>query len=569
MINNLSSKARRRRASRRAVFAAGIAVLPVTSAVAQVILPPQSDISRQRVEPLPLPSNAFDFRIQSPEKSAVPRAIDEVEFSVTSIKVIGATYFTGDEVHAIFAPLEGRKIVLQDLRDAAEKLEDKYRAEGFFLTRVFVAPQKVQNGELQVQVLEGYINQVFVDGPNPASTRLAEGVVGPITKDRPTRFSDLERRMLILNDMPGVTGSTVLQQGGALGSSEMLVTAGRTPNQYRATFANTSSAILGPLSYSLGGTIFQPLGRPGALDVTFSAAGERLKELRSANLRYATPLNTHGFIGSIGGLIAFARPGGVVADLDVRSNVLSLNARVRAPLLRGRSNSIYLDLGIALNRNKTNILGELVSDDRSTVAEATMSWQQANWLSGDTNVSLSLSQGLPLLGANDATAELASVKGFQPKFQRLVYSLQRTQRLTQRLSVQVNVQGQYTTDRLVSGETISFGGSAIGRGYDPSLIGGDRGLGVSGELRYALPYALPKLVEGMQLYTFADSASATTLAYDVDPKVTNKISSLGIGVRMVVIGRVNLDLQGAQARRTVANDERNEKRFNLNALVAF
>jgi len=550
-------------------MAVGLTVLSATTAVGQVVLPPQSDISRQRVEPLPLPPNAYDFRIQSPEKSAIPRAIDEVEFSVASIKVTGATYFPADEVNAIFAPLEGRKIVLQDLRDAAQKLEDRYRAEGFFLTRVFVAPQKVENGELQVQVLEGYINQVFVDGPNPASTRLAEGVVGPITKDRPTRFSGLERRMLILNDMPGVTGSTVLQQGGVPGSSEMLVTAGRTPNQYRATFANTSSDILGPLSYSLGGTIFQPLGRPGALDVTLSAAGERLKELRSANARYAMPLNTHGLIGSIGGLIAFARPGGAVADLDVRSNVLSLNARLRTPLLRGRANSIYLDLGLALNRNRTTILGELISDDRSTVAEAMLSWQQANWLSGDTNVSLSLFQGLGLFGANDASAEFSSVQGFQPNFQRLVYSLQRTQRLTPRISLQVNVQGQYTTDRLTSGETISFGGTAIGRGYDPSLIGGERGLGLSGELRYALPYTLPTLIEGVQFYSFGDFARATTLAYEAEPKSTNKISSLGLGVRFVVFGKVNLDLQGAQARRSVTSGERNEKRFNLNALVAF
>ncbi len=569
MISKRLSRARRRLAAGRPAIMASLAVLPATSAYAQVVLPPQSDISRQRVEPLPLPSNAFDFRIQSPEKSAVPRAIDEVEFSVASIKVTGATHFSAEEVHAFFVPLEGRKIVLQDLRDAAQKLEDRYRAEGFFLTRVFVAPQKVENGELQVQVLEGYIKEVFVDGPNPASTRLAEGIIGPITQNQPTRFSELERRMLILNDMPGVTGSTVLQQGGALGSSEMLVTAGRTPDQYRATFANTSSHILGPFSYSLGGTFFQPLGRPGALDVTLSGAGAHMKELRSANARYAMPLNAHGFIGSIGGLIAFARPGGEVAALDVRSNVLSINARVRAPLLRSRPNSIYLDLGLALNRNKTTILGDLISDDRSTVAEATLSWQQANWLSGATNVSLSLFQGLPLFGANGAAAELASVRGFQPKFQRLVYSLQRMQRFTPRLSMQVNVQGQYTTDRLASGETISFGGPSIGRGYDPSLIGGERGLGVSGELRYALPYALPKLVEGVQLYTFADSASATTLAYDVDPKVKNKISSLGLGVRSVLVGRVNLDLQGAQARRTVANDERNEKRFNLNALVAF
>ena len=462
-----------------------------------------------------------------------------------------------------------RKIVLQDLRDAAQKLEDRYRAEGFFLTRVFVPPQQVQGGVLQVQVLEGYIGDVFVDSPNSASTRLIEKLMAPVPKERPAKFNSLERRMLLINDIPGLSGTTVLQQGGALGSSEILVSAVKVPNQYRATFSNTSSELIGPLSYSLGGTISQPFDRPGALDVTLSASGERLKELRSLNGRYAMPIGARGIVGSFGGLIAFARPGGAVAALDVRSRVMSFNARMRFPIVRSRANSVYLDVGVALNRNKTSILGETLSDDRSTVAEATLSWQQANWLSGDTNVSLSLFQGLTVLGANDATAPLASVLGFEPRFQRLVYTLQRNQRIVPRVSAQLNVQGQYTTDRLASGETISFGGPSIGRGYDPSLIAGERGLGLAGELRYALPYAAEKLIEGVQLYTFADYARATVLATEIAEKQTNKISSLGFGLRMVMLGRFNVDLQGAQARRKLVADENISARFNLNVMVTF
>jgi len=536
---------------------------------AQIMLPPQGDISRQRVAPLPLPSPNYDFRIQNPEKAAVPRAVDEIEFSIASVRVIGVTYFPQSEVDALFAPLLVQKIFLQDLRDAAQKLEDRYRAEGFFLTRVFVPPQQVQGGVLQVQVLEGYIGDVFVDSPNPASTRLIEALMAPISKERPAKFSHLERRMLLINDMPGLSATTVLQQGGVLGSSEILVSATKVPNQYRATFSNTSAELIGPLSYSLGGTISQPFNRPGALDVTLSASGQRLKELRTGNARYAMPIGARGIVGSVGGLIAFARPGGAVELLDVRSRVMSINARLRFPIVRSRANSVYLDLGAALNRNKSDILGEPLSDDRSTVAEATLSWQQANWLNGDTNVSLSLFQGLTVLGASDATAPLASVKGFEPRFQRLVYAVQRNQRLTSRVSAQLNVQGQYTSDRLLSGELISFGGPAIGRGYDPSVVAGENGLGLAGELRYALPYAAEKLIEGIQFYTFADFGCTTTRATENSDKQTNKISSLGLGLRMVMLGRFNVDLQGAQARRRLVADENISARFNLNVLMVF
>ena len=552
-----------------AVLAAGIIFTPATAAFGQVVLPPQSDISRQRVAPLPLPTPNYDFRIQNPEKAAVPRAVDEIEFSISSVRVAGATYFPAAEVNALFASLLGRKIVLQDLRDAAQKLEDRYRAEGFFLTRVFVPPQKVKDGVLEVQVLEGYIGDVFVDGPNPASTRLIEEIMAPVSKERPAKFNQLERRMLLINDIPGLSGSTVLQQGGALGSSEMLVSAVKVPNQYRATFSNTSSEIIGPLAYSLGGTIFQPFKRPGSLDITLSASGQRLKELRSANMRYAMPVGGRGILGSFGGLIAFARPGGAVVDLDVRSRVMSINGRLRLPLIRSRENSIYLDLGMALNRNKTSILGEPLSDDRSTVAEATLSLQQSTWLNGDTNISVSIFQGLPIFGANGATAPLASVTGFEPKFLKLVYTLQRNQPISSRISAQFNIQGQYTPHRLSSGETISFGGSAIGRGYDPSVIGGETGIGLSGELRYALPYASDAIIEGVQLYTFADYARATAFGSEIIDRQSNKLSSIGIGLRVTLIRRFNLDIQGAQARRDLVIGEDISTRFNLNMLMAF
>ena len=549
-------------------FICGV-LFPAEAAVSQVALPPQSDISRQRVAPLPLPSLNYDFRIQNPEKSAVPRAVDEVEFSISIIQVSGANFFPKSEVDAFFAPLVGRKIVLQDLRDVAQKFEDLYRSKGFFLTRVFIPPQKVEGGALQVQVVEGYIGDVFVDGPNPSSTRLIEKLMASVPKDRPTRFNYLERHMLLINDIPGLAGTTLLQQGGALGSSELLVSAVKVPNQYRATFSNTSAELVGPLSYSLGGTISQPFGRPGALDLTLSSAGQQLRELRSVSARYAMPIGAHGLVGSFGGLIAFARPGGAIKDLDVRSRVMSFNGRLRMPLIRSRKNSIYLDIGAALNRNETNILGELLTDDRSTVAEATLSWQQANWLNGDTNASVSLFQGLVVLGANDATAPKPSVPGFQPKFQRVVYTLARNQRLTPSVSAQLNLQGQYSTDRLASGELVSFGGPAIGRGYDPSVITGERGMGMSGELRYALPFAAERLIEGVQLYTFADYANATTLATEIADKQTNHISSLGLGVRMLIFGRFNFDFQGAQARLKLVGAENISARFNLNVLAMF
>ena len=557
------------------VLALAVAGWPGAMASAQstIKVPPQADISRQRVQPLPLPPIDYDFRIQSPEKSAVPRAIDEIEFSVRSIRVLGAEHLPEAQVRAIFAPLEGRTILLEELRKAAQQLEDRYREKGYFLTRVFVSPQQVKDGVLEVQVLEGYISAAFVEAPNEPSRRHAEKMLAPVINQRPARFLDLESRLLLLNDVPGLAATSILRQGAVVSSSEIQVAATRVPNAYRASFSNTASSTLGPNTYGLGATLSQPLGRPGLLDIDISASGRKLEELRTVSVRYAMPIGHRGTILAVGGLFAKARPGGTAAALNIRSSIATMNARLRAPLLRTRPNSVYLDLSLTVNRGRTDInFGAPVTlpDDNGTVAEASLTWQQAGWLNGATTVTVSVARGLIILGANGNSSAQIKEQGAKPDFTKLSYDFQRTQILTDSLTAQVSIQGQYTADHLVPRELVSFGGPSIGRGYDPSLLAGERGLGVAGELQYALPFAVTGLIEGTKLYSFADWARATTLASGpTSPKTNEYLSSLGVGVRTVLKSHLSIDLQIAKAIRTVNATARRGTRFNLSAFMFF
>ena len=47
-------------------------------------------------------------------------------------------------------------------------------------------------------------------------------------------------------------------------------------------------------------------------------------------------------------------------------------------------------------------------------------------------------------------------------------------------------QAQWTNDKLLAGEQITFGGPAIGRGYDGGAIAGEMGFGLSVELSKSL-----------------------------------------------------------------------------------
>lgn len=549
-----------------------LTLLLLTGAAAPALaqIPSTADISRTRV-PDPLPETPqFDLRIQSPERAATPRAVDEIEFEIARIAVEGATRYPEAEVRAFFAPLEGRKILLDDLRKAASALETKYRSDGHFLTRVFVPPQQVKDGVLTVRVVEGYVSAVFVDTPDEATRERLGKLMQPLVGAKPIALEALERRLLIVNDLPGISGAGVLRQGAELGQSELALAVSDLPSSYSVSVNNTGSNALGPWAFGANATLMRPFGRVGALDVGLSGAGDKLEELRSLSLRYAEPIGHLGTVASLGGLVALAKPGGPVAALDIESFVTSLAARVRHPLIRSRPTSLFLDGGISANRSRTEAAGVRIILDKTVVGELGLVFQQAGWLGGSTNAGVSIFRGLPWLGSMDSGAALPSVGGFDPDFTRVTVNAQRIQPLSPRFSLLASIQGQYTRDILLSGEQISFGGGAIGRGYDPSIVAGDRGLGGVAEIRYDAKLPTQPTVNSMQLYAFLDRARVQSLANGVAPRTGTTIASWGAGARVGLLSSAYVDLRFADATRTVAGaSPQRDPRVTITALMGF
>lgn len=523
-------------------------------------IPALDEIVRDRVPRAAIPSSDYDLRIQTPERAPVPRAIDELEFTIARIDVKGAEHYPAQEVTAVFQPLIGQTISLESLREAADKLEQRYHNDGYFLTRVFVPPQLVKDGVLTVQVVEGYVSAVNVDTQDSGlKVRLAR-MLAPLIGEKPVKLADIETLLLTVNDMPGLIGSSVLRPSDQFGATELILTVRPRRNEYRFSVGNSASDSLGPWTWEAHATLNRAFGRAGALEMSATAGGRSLREIRIGTLRYSEPIASSGLIASIGGLYAEARPGGIIRPLDVRSHVASISLRLRYPLLRQRNQSLFLEGGIAANSTQTDILNTRLISDRQTVIDASLLWQQSGWLDGTTTASLGIYHGTGLFGAMSRSASRPSVAGFDPRFTRVSLLGQRLQRLIGPFSAYASVQGQYSKDRLLTGEQITFGGPFIGRAYDPSIIGGDRGIGGLAELRWNRPLRDSGFLSNTQIYGFADTARATTLAYQATPRLVERLSSLGAGVRFDLRNRVHVDSYIADARKsvagTVANDDR-------------
>ena len=550
-----------------ALCAVGVMLAGSGAAFAQVAPPSQADVSRERLALPPIEMPRFDLRIQAPERSAVLKAVDAVEFQLRGIVVEGATAFPAEEVDGFFAGVKGKRVGLAAVREAAAALETHYREKGYFLSRVFIPPQQIDDETIKVTVVEGFIEDITVEGLDEGTRRAVKARLSPLLDHKPINLSSLERQLLILNDIPGISGASVLRQGTTLGGSSLIVNLGKAVNRYQLAINNAASRILGPWAYAANANFNRPFDLPGAFDVGLSAGGRNLQAVQTVSGRYSVAVGKSGLLASFGVLAARARPGGSVRPLDIINNAISISTRLRYPIIRGRALSLFTEAGLSVNRSNTDILGAPLIRDRTTDLDLGLSLQQNGWLNGSTSVSVVLFKGLQVLGAIGRNAAAPSTPNFDPTFSRLVYSAQRSQQLPNNFSAMIAFQGQYTGSKLLSGELISFGGPSVGRGYDPSAITGDRGYGGLAELRYDLPVT-KSWARNLQFYGFVDGGWTTSNATAVIVQSSQSIRSAGAGLRVYHrYGMIDFQL-GYASRRLGGADDRPNPRALISATFA-
>lgn len=522
----------------------------------------------------PLPVNPrLDLRILAPEKSAIPKAVDEIEFMVSKVNVIGATYFSIAEVDGFFIHLVNQKVGLSELREAANALESRYRERGFFLARVYVPPQQIKDGVFKIQVVEGYISQVFVDGQNDAINAQVATFAHRLVDLRPLDLAALERVLLIINDLPGISVTAVLRPGVDLGSSELLLTAKPLKNIYLGNYNNHGSQTTGPVFLGYRATLQQPFDTASQLNIGLAASGKSsngLEGIRTAVANFSQALGSNGLTLSLGGLFVESRPGGVLEQLDIKSNSTSLSQRLRYPLSRSRASSIYLDAGLAINKNITTAAGADLTHDHYSVVDVLSSWVLNGWMNGTQSIGLGVSKGLNAFGSMSRSALHASVDGFEPEFTKYTLNAQRTQLLPNQFSAFVSGNFQYSRDRLLGAERIAFGGSMIGRGFPAAIIAGDKGHGIVLELRRDLHFGWDRWIQKPQLYVSVDSAVISTNSSPTIDGMRSQLSSRAIGTRFVLLKDTQFDMRLATAnQKLVTDDSRRNKRLLIEAITRF
>jgi hemolysin activation/secretion protein len=382
-------------------------------------------------------------------------------------------------------PAEGYTV--NQLQEVATKVADHYRKRGFILAQAFVPAQEVRDGEVTVQVLEGKLGQITVEGNKSYSAdRLLRPfnalVGGPVDRDT------IESALLTLTNYPGVTAFGVLGAGADIGTTNLtLRVQGEDRVEFGTSVDNYGSQFAGEYRGQFGMTVNNLFGAADRLTLfglyAFDDSDSDAKGLYGG-INYEVPLfsprdavrfsyatNSYDVGAAAADLAATGSEGDTsIAEIGYRHDF--------APSRFGSAS-----FGLAFNVKSAEFRASAtdVFQDDLTTSRLDLAWDRIDTrFRGVNRIALSYTHGfddlLDSLGEYDGNAQVrASRRGASGKFDKLMLVLQRRQTLTRHSALLLRFVAQESSDPLVSLEQFSLAGPDAVRAYPVAELLAEKG----------------------------------------------------------------------------------------------
>lgn len=480
----------------------------------------------QRAEREALPAAGAPDLIQESAPRAAIQLPAGARVDVTRFRISGSKSFGADTLAALVKPWEGQVLDVNGLNDAAGAITRHYQNLGFLLAYAYLPVQKIAQGVVEIAVLEGTVDSVQI--VTAQDVRLSDASIQSYVQDiaqaPQVLQSDLERRLLLLNDIPGVVARASFAPGTRPGTADVIVTvAEEEPLVYAVDFNNHGSKSSG--EYRLGAQ-FQFRNLFGAGDSTRlrmqSATG---MELVTGSLSTRIPLGGQGWS----------------AEASASRLSYELGAPYDSLGARGEANTLHVGLGRQLLRSVDHNLSAVAGVDYKDLTDA-LELGASNNKKHSTQFSLGLlgSSRDALLGGGMSQFNLAYAEGslhwdsvasaLAPAglFRKISFDASRRQALAADWSASVRASGQYALDNLDSSEKFALSGPSAVRAFAPAQASVDRGVVLALELRRAWLFSGGTL-SGSLFYDYADGQYAVSPAAGVGNSVLLRGAGLGLG----------------------------------------
>lgn len=456
------------------------AALLATAAQAQT--PPDAGSLRRQIEsqrpappPAPAPARPAPVPLKLP---------DQVTVQVNRFAFVGNTLVDQARLEAVVAPFLNQPLGFGDLQRAAAAVAEAYREAGW-VVRTFLPQQDVTGGTVTIQVIEAVFGTVRIQGEarRTPPERLRRIVDAVQAAGQPVNGPALDRALLLIDDLPGLTARGSLAEGQREAETDLLMQVTDGPLlSGDAGLDNTGARSTGSERLAASLSLNNPTGQAdlGQAMLLHTRGSDY------ARVGYSLPIGARGLrIAANASHLRYRLVTPEFAAVGARGTSTSAGLELTYPWLRSRTANAYLGLSAEAKRFDNQSGGVTATRYGTQTVTANLSGHRFDeWQGGGSTAgNLGLVVGrVDLAGSPNEAADAASLRT-AGGFVKLRYGLSRQQVLDKRWQVFASFSGQLASKNLDSSERFYLGGANGVRAYPSSEGGGSEGQLLSIELR--------------------------------------------------------------------------------------
>jgi hemolysin activation/secretion protein len=450
-------------------------------------------------------------------------------FAVRALHVTGQTQFSEAELIAATAFKPDSKLTLPELRGMVASITSYYNERGYFVAQAYLPPQDITDGVVTIAVIEGRYGQVALQNRTKVADVVFTRVLDGLNSGDLVNTAALERRLLILSDVPGVTVNSTLAPGTAVGTSDLVVNLTPTPRISGSVEAdNWGNPYTG--AYRLGGTInyAEPLGIGDVLSL-------RVLTSTTGGLAYGRA-SYQAQVGDATVGVAFTAfyydLGKQFSALDAHGTEEIVSLYASYPLIRSYNDNlnVLVDFDERLFQDKIGATSTS-ANKRASAVTVELSGNHRDSFGGGGFSTYSIAGTFGALDIQSGAARAVDDQGARTSgaYAKLSGGVSRLQNLIGPLSLYGSVRGQAAFKNLDISEKMELGGANGVRAFPEGEAYGDQGYIATLEARLLLP-KWPGPVPGrVQLIAFVDTGHVT-VSQSAFARGKNDLGRSGAGV---------------------------------------
>ncbi len=474
---------------------------------------------------------------------------------INKIQVIGSTILSKTEIDALISPLEGKSVTIEQLRQVADKITEIYLDRGYITSRAVLPPQTITGGNVQIQVIEGRLATIEVEGtkrlhPSYIRSRIRLGA------DQPLSTAKLEDQLRLLRVDPLFENVEASLRAGAKEGESVLIVRVTEADPFEANFSidNYSPPSVGSERLGVNVRHRNISGRGDELSGSYYRA---IGDSDVFDFSYRLPINAMN--GTLQLRAAPNRNSIVQApfdkfDISGKSQLYEIS--YRQPLLRSPIQEFAVSIGFSYQKGRTFLggdpfpfgvgPGEEGSDKGVTTTNVLKIGQ--DYIRRDPKGAWALRSQFSIgTGLFDATSNDSPVP--DGMFFSWLGQLQRVQRLSNNHLLIVQGDLQLSANSLLSSQQFVLGGGQSLRGYRQNVRSGDNGFRLSIEDRITIEKNESNYPT-LQLAPFIDMGMVWNSGNNPN-KITNPntnvfgidgafIGAIGLGILWEPVPKVNV-----------------------------